>query len=160
MAGADAALPPKLLSSLHVPVIVGPTGIGKSELAFRLALELDGEIVVADSKQVYQRLDIATNKPSPEHRALVPYHMVDFIDPAQGFNAAQFVQAARHVAERPSWKGAPCSTSTRSAMVSASPACHRTQRCEPSSKDSMSLHCARCCFRSTLIPESSCRTPF
>ncbi len=61
MAGADAALPPKLLSSLHVPVIVGPTGIGKSELAFRLALELDGEIVVADSKQVYQRLDIATN---------------------------------------------------------------------------------------------------
>ena len=95
MAGADAALPPKLLSSLHVPVIVGPTGIGKSELAFRLAVELDGEIVVADSKQVYQRLDIATNKPSPDHRALVPYHMVDFIDPAQGFNAAQFVQGAR-----------------------------------------------------------------
>jgi len=78
-----------------VPVIVGPTGIGKSELAFRLALALNGEIVVADSKQVYRRLDIATNKPSPEHRARVPYHMVDFIDPAQGFNAAQFVQGAR-----------------------------------------------------------------
>ncbi len=78
-----------------MPVIVGPTGIGKSELAFRLALALNGEIVVADSKQVYRRLDIATNKPSPEHRARVPYPMVDFIDPAQGFNAAQFVQGAR-----------------------------------------------------------------
>jgi tRNA dimethylallyltransferase len=80
---------------LRVPVIVGPTGIGKSQLAFRLALELDGEIVVADSKQVYRRLDIATNKPSPEQREQVRYHMVDFIDPAEGFNAAQYVQGAR-----------------------------------------------------------------
>jgi tRNA dimethylallyltransferase len=80
---------------LRVPVIVGPTGIGKSELAFRLALELDGEIVVADSRQVYQRLDIATNKPSPDHRAQVRYHMVDFVDPAEGFNAAHYVQGAR-----------------------------------------------------------------
>jgi tRNA dimethylallyltransferase len=95
MAGADAALPAQLLSSLRVPVIVGPTGIGKSQLAFRLALELGGEIVVADSKQVYQRLDIATNKPSPDQRQRVRYHMVDFIDPAKGFNAAQYVQGAR-----------------------------------------------------------------
>ena len=87
-----------------LPVIVGPTGIGKSQLAFRLALELGGEIVVADSKQVYQRLDIATNKPSPESRARVRYHMVDFIDPATGFNAADYVQGARaaiaEIAER------------------------------------------------------------
>jgi tRNA dimethylallyltransferase len=80
---------------LRVPVIVGPTGIGKSQLAFRLALELDGEIVVADSKQVYRRLDIATNKPSAEQREQVRYHMVDFVDPADGFNAAQYVQGAR-----------------------------------------------------------------
>jgi len=80
---------------LRVPVIVGPTGIGKSQLAFRLALELGGEVVVADSKQVYQRLDIATNKPSPEARARVRYHMVDFVDPAMGFNAAEYVQGAR-----------------------------------------------------------------
>jgi tRNA dimethylallyltransferase len=76
-------------------VIVGPTGIGKSQLAFRLALELRGEIVVADSKQVYQRLDIATNKPSPQQRRAVGYHMVDFVDPATGFNAAEYVQGAR-----------------------------------------------------------------
>jgi tRNA dimethylallyltransferase len=78
-----------------VPVIVGPTGIGKSLLAFRLALELGGEIVVADSRQVYQRLDIATNKPPQDQRRAVPYHMIDFVDPATGFNAAQYVAGAR-----------------------------------------------------------------
>lgn len=80
---------------MRVPVIVGPTGIGKSQLAFRLAFELGAEIVVADSKQVYRRLDIATNKPSAEQRERVRYHMVDFIDPADGFNAAQYVEGAR-----------------------------------------------------------------
>jgi tRNA dimethylallyltransferase len=79
-----------------VPVIVGPTGIGKSQIAFRLAIELGGEIVVADSKQVYQRLDIATNKPSARQRLEVPYHMVDFVDPAATtFNAAEYVHGAR-----------------------------------------------------------------
>jgi len=78
-----------------VPVIVGPTGIGKSELAFQLALELGGEIVVADSRQVYQMLDIATNKPSPAQRLKVRYHMIDFVDPAETFNAAQFSEGAR-----------------------------------------------------------------
>jgi tRNA dimethylallyltransferase len=89
---------------VRVPVIVGPTGIGKSQLAYRLALELKGEIVVADSKQVYQRLDIATNKPSPERSAKVRYHMVDFVDPTHGFNAAEYVRGAREaiadIAER------------------------------------------------------------
>ena len=84
---------------MRIPVIVGPTGIGKSGVAFRLALELGGEIVVADSKQVYERLDIATNKPSAEHRARVRYHMVDFVDPAGTFNAAQYVQGARAAIE-------------------------------------------------------------
>ena len=80
---------------MHVPVVVGPTGIGKSQLALQLAIELGGEIVVADSKQVYEQLDIATNKPSPEARERVRYHMVDFVNPASSFNAAQYVQGAR-----------------------------------------------------------------
>ena len=84
-----------LIGMPRVPVIVGPTGIGKSEVAYRLALAVGGEIVVADSKQVYQRLDIATNKPSPERREHVRYHMIDFVDPTTGFNAAQYVQGAR-----------------------------------------------------------------
>ena len=94
MAGADPPLSPQLLTT-SVPVIVGPTGIGKSQLAFELARRIDGEIVVADSRQVYERLDIATNKPSDEYRRKVRYHMIDFVDPASGFNAAEYVQGAR-----------------------------------------------------------------
>ena len=93
MAGADAPLPAKLLT--QVPVLVGPTGIGKSQVAYELALRSDGEIVVADSRQVYERLDIATNKPPLEHRRRVRYHMIDFVDPAMPFNAAQYVAGAR-----------------------------------------------------------------
>jgi len=97
VAGAYPPLPKKLLTA--VPVIVGPTGIGKSQVAFDLALQLGGEIVVADSRQVYQRLDIATNKPSEEHRRQVRYHMIDFVDPTASFNAAQYVEGARAAIE-------------------------------------------------------------
>jgi tRNA dimethylallyltransferase len=96
VAGAHASLPQKLLTeSPRIPVIVGPTGIGKSRVAFELARHIDGEIVVADSRQVYRRLDIATNKPSAEMRSLVRYHMIDFVGPATGFNAAEYVDGAR-----------------------------------------------------------------
>ncbi len=98
MAGADSTLPAELLKA-RVPVVVGPTGIGKSQLAFDLALQLGGEIVVADSRQVYELLDIATNKPSPEMRSRVRYHMIDFVDPALNFNAAQYVEGARAAIE-------------------------------------------------------------
>lgn len=50
--------------------------------------------MVADSRQVYQLLDIATNKPTPEHRAAVRYHMIDFVDPSSSFNAAEYVRGA------------------------------------------------------------------
>ena len=79
----------------RILVIVGPTGIGKSQLAFELAGRLGGEIVVADSRQVYRKLDIATNKPSPERRRLARYHMIDFVDPSASFNAAEYVKGAR-----------------------------------------------------------------
>jgi tRNA dimethylallyltransferase len=100
VAGPHAPLSPKLLitpprTPIRVPVIVGPTGIGKSALAFELAIEIGGEIVVADSRQVYERLDIATNKPSEEQRRRVRYHMIDFVDPASTFNAAEYVEGAR-----------------------------------------------------------------
>jgi tRNA dimethylallyltransferase len=78
-----------------VPVFVGPTGIGKSALAFEMALKVGGEIVVADSRQVYERLDIATNKPSDEQRSRVRYHMIDFVHPASSFNAAEYLAGAR-----------------------------------------------------------------
>ena len=102
MAGTDATLQTELLK---VPVIVGPTGIGKSDLAFRLAKALGGEIVVADSRQVYKRLDIATNKPRPEQRRQVPYHMIDFVDPASTFNVADYVKAAQKAIDDISSRG-------------------------------------------------------
>ena len=94
MAGPRSALQAQLLTG-DVIVIVGPTGIGKSQLAFDLTQALGGEIVVADSRQVYRVLDIATNKPPAEHRRRVRYHMIDFVDPASTFNAAEYVRGAR-----------------------------------------------------------------
>src|SRR2546423_13484903 len=56
---------------------------------------MNGKLVFAVSRQVYQLLDIATNKPSPEQRQRVRYHMIDFVDPKLTFNAAQYVEGAR-----------------------------------------------------------------
>ncbi len=70
--------------------IVGPTGIGKSRLALKLAQELGGEIVGADSRQVYRHMDIGTAKPSPAERALVPHHLIDIINPDEAFSLAQY----------------------------------------------------------------------
>jgi len=61
--------------------IVGPTGVGKSELALRLAQTFDGEIVSADSRQVYRHMDIGTAKPTREELALVPHHLLNVISP-------------------------------------------------------------------------------
>ena len=82
------------MSGKRVPTILGPTAVGKSAVAFRLARALGGEIVVADSRQVYRRLEIATNKPSAEERAAVRYHCLDLVDPEDSFNVFEFVQAA------------------------------------------------------------------
>ena len=74
-------------------MLVGPTGIGKTRAAFEVALELGGEVVVADSRQAYQRLHIATNHPPDEYRARVRYHGLDLADPAEGFNVHRYVEA-------------------------------------------------------------------
>jgi tRNA dimethylallyltransferase len=74
--------------------VAGPTGIGKTGLAIRLAQEFGGEIVNADSRQVYHFLDIGTAKPTPEEMALVPHHLFDFVDPAENFSLGQYVQLA------------------------------------------------------------------
>jgi tRNA dimethylallyltransferase len=75
-------------------MILGPTGVGKSAAAFDVALAIGGEIVVCDSRQVYDQLDIATNKPSPQQVSRVRYHLVGIADPRSTFNAHQFVTAA------------------------------------------------------------------
>jgi tRNA dimethylallyltransferase len=75
-------------------LIAGPTGVGKSALAVDLAAELGGEIISADSRQVYRGLAIGTAAPTPEERARVPHHLVQFLAPDEPFSAAMFVDAA------------------------------------------------------------------
>jgi tRNA dimethylallyltransferase len=75
-------------------VIVGPTGVGKTALALRLAQALDGEIVSADSRQIYRGMNIGTAKPTPAELALVVHHLIDIVDPDQEFTLADFQELA------------------------------------------------------------------
>ncbi len=79
--------------------IVGPTGIGKSALALPLARRWEGEIVNADSRQVYRHMDIGTAKPSPAERSLVPHHLYDIVDPDGEFNLALYQSLASSTIE-------------------------------------------------------------
>jgi tRNA dimethylallyltransferase len=80
-----------------VPLVIinSPTATGKTELAINLALEFGGEIISADSLQVYRYLDIGTAKPSQGQRSKVKHHMIDVVDPDEEFNAAFFAEQAR-----------------------------------------------------------------
>ena len=81
--------PPPLIA------IVGPTASGKTKLALQLARNLNGEIINADSRQVYRNMNIGTAKPSPEDRNLVPHHLFDIRDPDQTYSLALFLDHAR-----------------------------------------------------------------
>ncbi len=74
--------------------IVGPTAIGKSRLALRLAQDFNGEIVSADSRQAYRYMDIGTAKPSPEELSLVRHHLIDIVNPDEDFSLAQYQELA------------------------------------------------------------------
>ena len=81
-------MPPKIL------VICGPTASGKTALAVELALRHHGEVVSADSMQIYRRMDIGTAKPTREEMRGVPHHMLDVADPEEDFSAARYVDMA------------------------------------------------------------------
>ena len=87
--------PPSSILHPRPVLIAGPTAVGKSEIALRLAGQLGGEIISADSMQVYRGLDIGTAKPSPADRARVPHHLIDICDLTGSFDAAQFARLAR-----------------------------------------------------------------
>ena len=80
-----------------VVVITGPTASGKSDLAVEAALAFDGEIVNADSVQIYRGFDIGSAKPSEETLRIVPHHLYSVLDPACPCNAGWFVDTARRV---------------------------------------------------------------
>jgi len=79
---------------IRLLVLGGPTGSGKSALAVRLAEQIGGEIVNADSMQIYRGMDIGTAKPSVEERARVPHHLLDFVSPELNFTASDFRREA------------------------------------------------------------------
>jgi len=74
--------------------VIGPTAVGKSQLALRLAQEFDGEIINADSRQVYRYTDIGTAKPSHFELSLVRHHLIDIINPDESFSLAIYQNLA------------------------------------------------------------------
>jgi len=77
----------------HV-VLAGATASGKTDLAIRLARELDAEIISADSMMVYRHMDVGTAKPGPAERADIPHHLIDIVNPDEHFDAALFRRSA------------------------------------------------------------------
>jgi len=85
--------------------IIGPTAVGKSELALHLAQYFPLEIISADSRQVYRYMDIGTNKPSLAERAAVPHHVIDVIEPDEDFSLAMYHQLAAEALKAIKQKG-------------------------------------------------------
>ncbi len=88
------------MGDASLPVLVGPTAIGKTAVAMALAALLPVEVISADSRQIYRRLDIGTAKPSRRERQKVPHHGIDVAEPGERFSAGRFArEAAQWIAE-------------------------------------------------------------
>lgn len=88
MSGSGETTPPYL-------VVAGPTAVGKTSVSLGVAERVEGEIVIADSRQVYRGLDIGTAKPTAAERSRVPHHLLDVVDPGTPFDAAAWSDLAR-----------------------------------------------------------------
>lgn len=97
MTGSTHSQAPETKRKIPLAVVIGPTASGKTRLAVELALRFGGEVVSADSMQIYRGMDIGTAKPGPEERRGVPHHMIDIADPAQPFSVADYVRMAAAV---------------------------------------------------------------
>ena len=82
------------MSRGKILVVCGPTATGKTRLGIELALALGGEIVSADSMQIYRRMTIGTAKPTPEEMQDIPHHMIDVAEPEENWSVARYVEAA------------------------------------------------------------------
>lgn len=87
------------MAKLKLLVISGPTASGKTEFGIRLAEELGGEIISADSMQIYKGLNIGTAKPTKEEQARVPHHLIDILEPHESYSVAAFLKDAKAVSE-------------------------------------------------------------
>lgn len=82
-----------------IVVVAGPTGTGKTKLSVALAKRFGGEIISADSMQIYKGLDIGSAKVTPEETEGIPHHLIDILEPDETFSVAQYVQKANEAAE-------------------------------------------------------------
>ena len=80
------------MEKIPLVAVVGPTASGKTALSVEIAKALDGEVVSADSMQIYRGLDIATAKPSEDEKQGIPHHLMDFVDPCESFSVARFCE--------------------------------------------------------------------
>ncbi len=94
-------------NKIPLVVIASPTASGKTDLALDLARKFGGEILNADSLQVYRYLDIGTAKPSSDQRKAVPHHLLDVVDPDEEYNAAIYSDEARKIIETLAGKNKP-----------------------------------------------------
>jgi len=91
--------PPGTSELLPIRVIAGPTAVGKTAVGIELAERLGGEVISADSRQVYRGMTIGTSKPTPEEQERVRHHLLDVADPLSHYTAADFARDARAVIE-------------------------------------------------------------
>ncbi|MCY4366858.1 MAG: tRNA (adenosine(37)-N6)-dimethylallyltransferase MiaA [Chloroflexi bacterium] len=91
----------------EVIFVVGPTATGKTRLSIELAQRLNGEIVNADSRQVYLHMEIGTAKPSPHERSLVPHHLFDLLPPSDNFSLGSFLNLAKSTIQQVNSRGSP-----------------------------------------------------
>lgn len=82
------------MNKIPVVAVVGPTASGKSDLAVEICLALGGEVVSADSMQIYKGIDISTAKPDEAEKKGIPHHMMDFLDNSKSFSVAEYQQLA------------------------------------------------------------------
>ena len=83
----------------NILVVCGPTASGKTALAVALAQRFSGEVVSADSMQVYRRMNVGTAKPAAEEMEGIPHHMLDVADPEENYSVARYVQDAAPVVD-------------------------------------------------------------
>lgn len=82
------------MKKIPLIVVAGPTASGKTGLAIDIARRFDGEVVSADSMQIYKYMDIGTAKPTAEERAMCPHHLIDFVEPDEEFSVADYTKLA------------------------------------------------------------------
>ncbi|MEK7375793.1 MAG: tRNA (adenosine(37)-N6)-dimethylallyltransferase MiaA [Candidatus Margulisiibacteriota bacterium] len=78
-------------------ILFGPTAVGKTETSVALAKKINGEIISADSMQVYRRMDIGTAKPTKEQRKEIPHHLIDVVDPDEEWTVSDFIEKANYL---------------------------------------------------------------